>query len=69
MELNLTASQIFQHLYETNKILQDVVFDPKYVWSLKIRRVGGLIFEFAGSWRPRWMQLRLNEPTKWARGL
>ena len=49
MELNLTASQIFQHLCETNKILQDVVFDSKHVWSLKIRHVIGLIFEFAGS--------------------
>ena len=69
MELNLTASQIFQHLCETNKILQDVVFDSKYVWSLKICHIIGLIFEFAGSRRPRWMQLRSKEPTKWVCGL
>ena len=36
MEPNLTANQISQHLRETKKILQDVVFDPKYVWSVNV---------------------------------
>ena len=43
------GSSIPQHLRATKKILQGVFFNTKYVWSIKIRRVGGLILKFAGS--------------------
>ena len=36
------SSSVSQHLRETKEILQRVVFNPKYVRSVKIRRVGGL---------------------------
>ena len=45
---SLTASQgsfISQHLRAT-EVVQDVVFDPKYVWSIKICRVGRLSSKF-----------------------
>jgi len=43
-------------------------FNPKYVWSIKTRRLEGLILKFTGH-RESWMQLRSNEPTKSKRGL
>ena len=51
----LTATQgpsISQHLRETKEVLQCVVFNPECVRSVNIGRIGGLIFEFAGSQRP-----------------
>jgi len=56
------GSSVSQHLIATEKILQGVVVNEKYVWSTEVRRVGGLMLKFAGS-RGLWMQPRLNEPT------
>ena len=53
------CSSISQHLRETKKVLQGVVFNAKYVWSVKIRCVR-LTLKFTASRRP-WMQLRLND--------
>jgi len=46
---SLTASQgssISQHLRATKGVVQDVIFDAKYIWSIKICRVGGLSSKF-----------------------
>ena len=48
------GSSISQHLCAIKEILQGVVPNAKYIWSVEIRRIGGLILMFAGSWRP-WM--------------
>ena len=48
------GSSISQHLRAIKEILRGVVPNAKYIWSVEIRRVGGLILMFAGSWRP-WM--------------
>lgn len=41
------GSSIFQHLRAIKKILQGVVPNAKCIWSVGIRRVGGLILMFA----------------------
>jgi hypothetical protein len=35
------ASSVSHHLRVTKKILQDTVFNPKYVWIREILRIGG----------------------------
>jgi hypothetical protein len=53
------ASSISHHLRATKQILQDTIFDAKYVRSREIRRVGGLTFAVAALRRPSTM-LRLD---------
>ena len=46
------ASSISHHLRTAKKLLQETVFNAKYVWSYRICRVGGLTLELPALRRP-----------------